>query len=68
VLAPDNDGIRIREQKLFPDVDRPRRAPEHSEQQVEIAGTQGIEQRLVGTIQNVDERGRIRRKKLIDRL
>src|SRR5207302_5311123 len=43
VLVANEDGIRVREQKLFLEVGRPRRAPEHPEQEVEIAGSQRLE-------------------------
>jgi len=59
VLTADENGVRVREQKFFPDVGRPGGASEHPEQQVEIAGTQGIEQRLVGAVDDVNRCARI---------
>jgi hypothetical protein len=67
MLAANNDDVRIGEEKLFPHVVRPRRAPQDPEEEVEITGAQRIEQRLVRTIQDMDRRARIQCKKLIDR-
>ena len=68
MLAAGEDGIGVREQKFFLDVGRPRWAPEDPEQQVEIAGPQGIEQRFVGAVQHVNRCARIQGKELANRV
>src|SRR5262249_45588059 len=68
VLAADEDGIGIGEQEFLLDVARPRRPPENPEQEVEVAGAQRIEQRLVGTIRDADRCAWIEREKSPDRV
>ena len=43
VLAANEDGIWVREQKFFGDVGRPCWPPKYPKQDVEIAGTQGVQ-------------------------
>ena len=59
VFSPNDDGVRIGEEKFFPDVGRPRRTPEHPKQNVQIAGAKSVQQRVVRTIQDMDKGSRI---------
>src|ERR1700738_4186580 len=63
VLPTNKNGISIREQKFFLDVGRPGWPSKHPEQQVEIARPKGIEQPLVGPIEDVNRCVRIYGKK-----
>ena len=68
VLAADEDGIGIREQKFFLDVARPCRSSENPEDQVEVARPQCIEQRLVGAVRDMNGCTRVQGKKPPDRV